>query len=606
MVYLNTLSHQNCKSSGPRLFFSGLCLCIGMFFPPFSEAQQTLKDTTGVPRVAPDSGELWRQSQPSPVPPQPVQGKTELKKIEATPEKISFGGKTVALRGFRLVGNKIISSAELYSLLPPEYTKGSEFRVGIPDVDKVTDTIADYYRQRGYFVALSYAAPQAFSDQILTLTILEGVMDKLAVDNKSGSYDTELLQRFASNNFCDERSLNCAKELLLDKNLERATGIVSDLPGVGLVSSLLAPGTTIGTSGVTLKVNPGKSYYGSLSADNYGNKYVSTTRLRGDFNYNNFFGIGDQINVNLLTSPNTKSLSGGLGYSQPIGYSGLRAGIGFNYGTYKLGDAFANLGAEGNSSIISPFLSYPIIRSREHNLYLRASYDYKQLDDRVGSVESSKKTANGYSLGLSGNLVDRLYGVNFNSYGLTFSSGNVSQTSGNAGDQNSLGSYQKISYNLVRDQFLANIIENQRLSLFASIYGQTTTKNLVSSEKIGLGGPSGVRAFPNGEAGGDIGIVGSLELRYAMALGDSHFLTTALFKDRGWVKTDAVTPQGATASTYIESRILSGTGLSVSLSNPNLYALNLVYAVRDDSKAKATSDDSYDGKRFWVQGSLYF
>ena len=52
-----------------------------------------------------------------------------------------------------------------------------------------------------------------------------------------------------------------------------------------------------------------------------------------------------------------------------------------------------------------------------------------------------------------------------------------------------------------------------RVSLYAAINGQFASKNLDISEKMGLGGANGVRAYPEGEAYGDQGYVLNLEAR---------------------------------------------------------------------------------------------
>ena len=51
------------------------------------------------------------------------------------------------------------------------------------------------------------------------------------------------------------------------------------------------------------------------------------------------------------------------------------------------------------------------------------------------------------------------------------------------------------------------------LSLYAAFNGQVASKNLDNSEKMGLGGPAGVRAYPTGEAYGDQGYILNLEAR---------------------------------------------------------------------------------------------
>jgi hypothetical protein len=71
------------------------------------------------------------------------------------------------------------------------------------------------------------------------------------------------------------------------------------------------------------------------------------------------------------------------------------------------------------------------------------------------------------------------------------------------------GSYTRFSYGANR---LQRFTDSTFLAL--SMSGQTASKNLDSSEKFSLGGINGVRAYPQGEASGDEGYRGTVELRH--------------------------------------------------------------------------------------------
>ena len=70
------------------------------------------------------------------------------------------------------------------------------------------------------------------------------------------------------------------------------------------------------------------------------------------------------------------------------------------------------------------------------------------------------------------------------------------------------GHYDKLSVQAMRLQGVTHT-----LSLYAAISVQFASKNLDISEKMSLGGSTGVRAYPSGEANGDQGYVLNLELR---------------------------------------------------------------------------------------------
>jgi hypothetical protein len=69
--------------------------------------------------------------------------------------------------------------------------------------------------------------------------------------------------------------------------------------------------------------------------------------------------------------------------------------------------------------------------------------------------------------------------------------------------------FNKLNFDIARIQLVSS-----GWSVYGRLSAQWATDNLDSSEKFILGGPYGVRAWPNGEAPGDQGWLAQLELRY--------------------------------------------------------------------------------------------
>jgi hemolysin activation/secretion protein len=96
----------------------------------------------------------------------------------------------------------------------------------------------------------------------------------------------------------------------------------------------------------------------------------------------------------------------------------------------------------------------------------------------------------------------------------------------------------RLAYALSRLQRLTNA---DTLSLAVS--GQVANKNLDSSEKFSLGGATGVRTYPQGEADGNEGYLASVELRHNL----NDALQAILFYDTGAIRINQ-TPFGVVAS----------------------------------------------------------
>ena len=118
------------------------------------------------------------------------------------------------------------------------------------------------------------------------------------------------------------------------------------------------------------------------------------------------------------------------------------------------------------------------------------------------------------------------------------------------------GSYQKLAFNLSRRQAVG-----QSLEINASLTGQVAEKNLDSSERFTLGGPTGIRAYPIGEATGDEGWLAKLIASYTV----SKQLTASAFVESGFVKLNKSTWTGwnSTPPNLGNEYGLTGAGLSL-------------------------------------------
>jgi hemolysin activation/secretion protein len=112
------------------------------------------------------------------------------------------------------------------------------------------------------------------------------------------------------------------------------------------------------------------------------------------------------------------------------------------------------------------------------------------------------------------------------------------------------GSYSKLGWSVSRLQRITD-----QAQVWLVLTGQQARKNLDSSEKFSLGGPTSIRAYPTGEASGDEGYRGTLELRHALA----QSVQGSVFYDFGSVRVNK-TPFAATAN----NRHLAGAGFGAS------------------------------------------
>ena len=141
--------------------------------------------------------------------------------------------------------------------------------------------------------------------------------------------------------------------------------------------------------------------------------------------------------------------------------------------------------------------------------------------------------------------------------------------------------------------------------------GQLANKNLDSSQKLSLGGSSGVRAYPGGEASGDEGYKYSLDLKYDITNNYQKLfsnLSTSVFYDYGNIRQyyDTSRISMTTPNRYS----LSGYGAGINGSLNNIVDLKLVYArtIGDNSGAAngKNSDGQADQSRLFLSANINF
>jgi hemolysin activation/secretion protein len=381
--------------------------------------------------------------------------------------------------------------------------------------------------------------------------------------------------------------------------LENRLLLLSDLPGVN-VRSTLVPGASVGTSDLLVDVTPGQRISGSVDFDNAGNPYTGEWRVGATVNVNNPLGLGDVASLRLLTSGEGLKYAR-ASYQLQVGRG--QVGVAYSKLDYRLGKEFESLGANGTAEIASVFGRYPLIRSRNNNLYGQLAYDASKFQDRIDSVPSVTDRKTGVlRASLYGDHTDGLGGGGQTSYGLTWSSGTLDiQTpeafAADAATARSNGHFNKLSFNASRSQALGG-----PFSMFAGINGQVASKNLDVSEKMELGGMNAVRAYPEGEAYADEGYVLTIEGRMLLPSFSDRMpgrVQLVAFVDAGSVRTNK-----EPWSVGDNRRTLSGAGVGAVWSDPGNFMLRAYYA-RKLGNEQATSSPDKSG-RFWIQGVKYF
>jgi hemolysin activation/secretion protein len=531
------------------------------------------------------AGGLMQQIPPEPIPQKAApEIRVEQGNAPVTP---ALDQARILVKSLHVTGQTLYSEADLITIAG--FSPGRE--LNLSELRGMASKIADYYHRNGYFVAQAYLPVQDIKEGSVTIAVLEGHYGNITLQNQSKISDP-LANGLLS-------GLGSGDTIAIDP-LESRLLLLSDLPGVN-VKSTLAPGASVGTSDLIVAVSPGPSVSGNVEADNEGNRYTGANRAGATVNFNEPFGLGDVLSVRTLDSLNGGLYYGRISYQIAVGKA--QVGIAYAALRYRLGDEFENLQANGTAEFASVYGSYPLIRSRNTNLYILLDFDARTFQDKVDitSTVTDKRAKVGMA-SLYGNHHDNFGTGGQSSYSLTLTSGDLdirtpAAQAEDAATSQTNGRYEKLGFNAMRLQGVTDTI-----SLYAALNGQFASKNLDISEKMELGGAYAVRAYPEGEAYADQGYVLNLEARMQLPKFSEHM--AGQMQLIGFVDTGTVTLDKNSWAPGSNTRTLSGAGIGLTWEAANNFEVKAYWAHKLGDAVATSAPDSES--RFWIQGVKFF
>jgi hemolysin activation/secretion protein len=412
------------------------------------------------------------------------------------------------LQGITFKGNTVLSNADLQALV----ASAIGTRVTYDELKELAGRVTAAYHAADYLFTDTIVPAQEIVGGMVELSVLEGRLGRTRIER----IDTVPLSeaRLAA-----VAGLLPRGRPLMRYQLERTMLMLSDTPGIA-TQSALETGDEAGTVDLVVEVKAAPRISLAFDLDNQGSP--STGRWRAGMlgRVNSPLGLGDNLDLRVLSSFGKGLLFGRLAYEVPVGASGLRAIVAAGHIQYELGADFSALDAHGTADVVELGATYPFVRSRLLNLFGKAGVEYKRLDDRIDVVaQASVKHVANVTAGLVYERRDRHAGGGFVSGGIDLYRGRLDLRSApdrardqGLGGRDKDGAFARATYQLSRLQYLS-----RSLSAYLAVAGQWSNRNLDSAEKIAGGGPRAVRAFSTSTGIGDTAAILNAEIRWGLA-----------------------------------------------------------------------------------------
>ena len=568
------------SSSNSRGIVVAVCLCCSGL------SQAVAKDLSQV-----DAGSLQQQidrNQPLRLPPV-VSPEVSVDPVPTSPE----GAPLVTVSRFVFKGNTLLSDTQLSQIVSGQ--------IGLPlsfsALDALVAKVAQAYRAQGWVVRAFLPEQDIVGGQV-EIQIMEGKLGQIVIEGElPSSLSESTLKRIILAQQAQGSFLN-------GLSLDRGVLIAEDISGAN-VSSKMMEGEQDARTDLLLQVSKRPWFDSNVGLDNSGSPSTGSNRASAMGNLNNVGLSGSVLSAQLAKTEGTEYVR--LGFTVPLGVQGLKLGANHSKMDYKVLNVSSDLEALGTSITTGVDLTYPLVRSRIQNVYVTLALDDKAFTNYAAGMLASDYRTRALSLTLLGNQVDKWVlagGANTWSltygYGLLDLAGSPNEDS-LAKDANPAGNYNKLRYSVGREQFI-----NSNWSLYGSFSGQWANKNLDSSEKVVLGGNSGIRAYGPSEAGGANGQILNMEARWRY----SQALALSAFYDLGCIQINVSNDYSGAPT--LNDYCLKGGGLAATWTSDKGASLKAVWARRTgvNPNANIETGQDQDGSlvldRFWLSASMVF
>ena len=549
--------------------------------------------------AAPDAGSVLQQLEARPG------GNLVAPKLKTpqspTPPAADHSGPVLRVNAFRFEGQTLLSPQTLQAAL-----KGFTGRdLSLTQLQEAAWVIVQTYRSAGW-LAHALVPQQEIEGGVVTLRVVEAQLGQVRIDMPEGKLPRERIRAMADAQLVVGQTINL-------QQLDRLLLLLDDLPGV-VASASFAEGSQPGSTDVLITLGQDKAIDANITADNFGSVSTGRNRLIASVALHNGAGWGDALQLQAVATDGSRY--GRVGYTLPVGLQGVRAGVHASDMRYHLVGSFAALQASGSAQSWGLDLSAPIIRQPERNLSAQLTTDRKRFDNLAlaNTAATEAATVSHYQLdvlraGLTGNWLDQWITPAQNTVSLQASWGKVDLNgSPNAGaDANAAktaGAFSKLNANYNREQSLAG-----QTSAYVQAVAQWANRNLDSSERLYLGGATGVRAYPSNEAGGSTGATVTVGLKHRL----SDAFTAQAFADWGRIQVYKNNLNAAgSAISSANTQTLKGAGLSLSWRSLQGHELAATWSRRSGQNPAANpstgadSDGTRTLDRLWLSAALNF
>lgn len=460
-----------------------------------------------------------------------------------------------------VLSSMLIQGVSIYPLadLAPTYEHQLAREVSVSDLVDSANAITDRYRRDGYFLTRAAVSETDATTGSARIVVYEGYFSEVRIEGQGARAAEPFL-----------RPLEGRRPVTLAE-LDRRLALASDIPGVTLASRI-EPVIGDPSQHRLVVETTMRSAAAGLYVDNRGTPDQGPWQVYASANYNSVIQPGDQVFMSAMTVPDSPDelTYADASYSMALEGGGrVRIGVSGYRTDAPAGNRNGWVGGWSRAATIG--ISTPLVRSRDQNLWLNASFDVRKVGQNYVSTGQAEETLAVGRVSIAGQKRDEggyvagsiQLSQGFDALGAT------DLTSALNTRIDATGEFTKVNaqVSLYRDI-------GKYAGIYAEASGQWSNDPLLASEEFMVGGPNLGRAYDYAETSGDSAVAVSIEARLGYAPKDSviTFAQAYAFMDAAkvWNVRPGHDPSDRLASAGVGSRVTfdRDTTLRLELAKP--------------------------------------
>ena len=297
-------------------------------------------------------------------------------------EDLSLIGKLV-IKEVRFDGNSMFSDEELRDVISTDLSKP----VSTEDLEKIRKAVSQFYFNNGYVNSGATIGEQDLSSGVLTVSVVEGVLDKINVMGTG----------WLRPSYVEDRIRSGVKKPLSMEDLKRSLEFVRRDEKIRKINTALLPGDELGQSHLDVIVTEHKLFDAGIGLSNRRPPSVGAEEAEVYIGTKNLTSLGDTLRLNYtFTDEGMKEVdfdgadNYAISYSLPLHTSGTTLEFGTVRSDYViLEEPFDTLNIQSDTQMVSVGIRQPIYNDLKHEFTVSLKGERRQSKTMVSGMPFS-------------------------------------------------------------------------------------------------------------------------------------------------------------------------------------------------------------------------